>query len=132
MPGFNGTGPRGLGPMTGGRRGFCTGYSPTPYPYYAPRPYPNYGFPSSYSLPYPRYGYPNMTYPWTGVFQTVPPTMASPTTPPTVQPYVQTPFGATFAPTYSKEQERQILEQQVQMLKLQIEALRKRLGELGE
>ncbi|ODS38928.1 hypothetical protein BEH94_06335 [Candidatus Altiarchaeales archaeon WOR_SM1_SCG] len=23
MPGFNGTGPRGLGPMTGGGRGFC-------------------------------------------------------------------------------------------------------------
>lgn len=24
MPGFDGTGPRGMGPMTGGRRGFCT------------------------------------------------------------------------------------------------------------
>jgi len=24
MPGFDGTGPRGLGPMTGGRRGFCS------------------------------------------------------------------------------------------------------------
>ena len=24
MPGFDGTGPRGLGSMTGGRRGFCT------------------------------------------------------------------------------------------------------------
>ena len=23
MPGFDGTGPRGMGPMTGGRRGFC-------------------------------------------------------------------------------------------------------------
>jgi len=23
MPGFNGTGPRGMGPMTGGGRGFC-------------------------------------------------------------------------------------------------------------
>lgn len=29
MPGFNGTGPRGLGPMTGGGFGLCTGYSPT-------------------------------------------------------------------------------------------------------
>ena len=27
MPGFDGTGPRGLGPMTGGGRGFCA----TPY-----------------------------------------------------------------------------------------------------
>jgi len=24
MPGFDGTGPRGMGPMTGGGRGFCT------------------------------------------------------------------------------------------------------------
>jgi len=24
MPGFDGTGPRSMGPMTGGRRGFCT------------------------------------------------------------------------------------------------------------
>lgn len=24
MPGFDGTGPRGVGPMTGGGRGFCT------------------------------------------------------------------------------------------------------------
>jgi len=113
MPGFNGTGPRGLGPMTGGRRGFCTGYFPTPYPYYAPRPYPNYGFSSSYGPPYPS-------------------TTVLPTTPPTVTPYVRTPFGATFVPTYSKEQERLMLEQQVQMLESQIEALRKRLGELSK
>jgi hypothetical protein len=26
MPGFNGTGPRGMGPMTGGGRGFCNPY----------------------------------------------------------------------------------------------------------
>ena len=27
MPGMDGTGPRGLGPMTGGGRGFCNPYS---------------------------------------------------------------------------------------------------------
>jgi hypothetical protein len=27
MPGFDGTGPRGTGPMTGGGRGFCSPYS---------------------------------------------------------------------------------------------------------
>jgi hypothetical protein len=27
MPGFNGTGPRGMGPMTAGGRGFCNPYS---------------------------------------------------------------------------------------------------------
>lgn len=26
MPGLDGTGPAGMGPMTGGRRGLCTGY----------------------------------------------------------------------------------------------------------
>ena len=52
MPGFDGTGPRGMGPMTGGGRGFCspwgigaaraygfprrTGYA---YPYYGPGPF---------------------------------------------------------------------------------------------
>jgi hypothetical protein len=27
MPGFNGTGPQGMGPMTGGARGFCNPYN---------------------------------------------------------------------------------------------------------
>jgi hypothetical protein len=27
MPGFDGTGPRGMGPMTGGGRGFCNPYN---------------------------------------------------------------------------------------------------------
>lgn len=27
MPGFDRTGPRGMGPMTGGGRGFCTGFA---------------------------------------------------------------------------------------------------------
>ncbi len=29
MPGFDGTGPRGMGPMTGGGRGFCNPYGPS-------------------------------------------------------------------------------------------------------
>jgi len=44
MPGFDGTGPMGLGPMTGGGRGFCAilyrSYGPYAYgiraPYYPP------------------------------------------------------------------------------------------------
>ena len=48
MPGFNGTGPRGMGPMTGGGRGFCSprgrgrgyGYAAGTYdyPYYGAGP----------------------------------------------------------------------------------------------
>jgi hypothetical protein len=73
MPGLDGTGPRGMGPMTGGGRGLCNPYSPlnagasyrpwgygawTPYgvpwtprgPYgawgaYAAQPYMGFGFP---------------------------------------------------------------------------------------
>jgi hypothetical protein len=53
MPGFDGTGPMGMGPMTGGGRGFCSPWgvragwrrfdlprwNPYTYPYYSP-----YGF----------------------------------------------------------------------------------------
>jgi hypothetical protein len=51
MPGFDGTGPMGMGPMTGGGRGFCA----VPY-----RPY-GYGFQAPYYPPsgmYPFYGRP--------------------------------------------------------------------------
>ena len=34
MPGFDGTGPRGMGPMTGGGRGFCSPRMGYGYPYY--------------------------------------------------------------------------------------------------
>lgn len=71
MPGFDGTGPRGLGPMTGGGRGFCSPYglrSPAISPYWtqpgapafsqapAYRPYPAYtgyaGARSGYGVPF--------------------------------------------------------------------------------
>ena len=32
MPGFDGTGPRGMGPMTGGGRGFCAIQLPADWP----------------------------------------------------------------------------------------------------
>jgi len=66
MPGFDGTGPRGMGPMTGGGRGFCSPwgigaafrrgmvppYPQAPYPFY--RGYAPYGSPGG--VPY--YGEP--------------------------------------------------------------------------
>lgn len=73
MPGFDGTGPRGMGPMTGGGRGWCNPYygwgSPpfmgaypygTPYGYTPPYggSYPPYGaYPSSAPYPYGPYGF---------------------------------------------------------------------------
>jgi len=51
MPGFNGTGPRGLGPMTGGGRGFCAIPLPGSWPTYLGRgAYPPYGVP--WGMPY--------------------------------------------------------------------------------
>ena len=51
MPGFDGTGPRGMGPMTGGGRGFCAVPLPAAWPTYSGRvPYPPYGVP--WGMPY--------------------------------------------------------------------------------
>ncbi|HEY50978.1 MAG TPA: DUF5320 domain-containing protein [Dehalococcoidia bacterium] len=53
MPGFDGTGPMGMGPMTGGGRGFCSpwgigaamrAYGLPRWTPYAPRYYGAYGF----------------------------------------------------------------------------------------
>jgi len=49
MPGFNGTGPMGMGPMTGGGRGFCN-------PWGAQGGLRGYGFPRRVPYTYPRYG----------------------------------------------------------------------------
>jgi hypothetical protein len=39
MPGFDGTGPRGMGPMTGGGRGFCAIPLNSGWPAYAGTPF---------------------------------------------------------------------------------------------
>jgi hypothetical protein len=78
MPGMNGTGPAGMGPMTGGGRGWCNPYSslnagvgpyPAAYPYASPygapaARWPGWGvglrrfggFPWGYGLGRPRRG----------------------------------------------------------------------------
>ena len=47
MPGFDGTGPRGMGPMTGGGRGFCSPWGSSmrqyAFPRWTPYTYPRYG-----------------------------------------------------------------------------------------
>jgi len=47
MPGFDGTGPNGMGPMTGGGRGFCNPWGGSPR---------QYTFPRQASYAFPRYG----------------------------------------------------------------------------
>lgn len=60
MPGFDGTGPRGMGPMTGGGRGFCSprgmgaAFRAGINPFYWQVPFPFHRGPSPYggAMPY--------------------------------------------------------------------------------
>jgi hypothetical protein len=63
MPGFDGTGPIGLGPLTGGGRGFCIMPLGRSYPYMDYRPYPMFGLARGWG--YPCMGY--QTYGWPGL-----------------------------------------------------------------
>jgi hypothetical protein len=56
MPGFDGTGPAGMGPMTGGARGPCNPYN-APYAGYSPYR-PRYAVPPNPNYPY-RFGRPS-------------------------------------------------------------------------
>lgn len=112
MPGFDGTGPRGLGPMTGGGRGFCNPYSPLygmGYPYSRPYPVmPRYG-----AIPYGAYG----ATPYAGA----------------VTPYGGFPSAqAGLNPQLSKDQQLQMLKDQAQMLSQQLEQINERIKEIGK
>ena len=63
MPGFDGTGPAGMGPMTGGARGPCNsnnpmyaGYGPYRPPYPAPMRQYHPGYAPLYGFGRPRWG----------------------------------------------------------------------------
>jgi len=108
MPGFDGTGPRGMGPMTGGGRGFCAPWGMGRMPGFGRR----YGFGRGYrfgaGLPYTRpvpYGY--------GGF----------------------PIGAAqgaypYAPQVTKEQELDVLRDQAEAMKEELEQIDARIKEL--
>jgi len=49
MPGLDGTGPAGMGPLTGGARGWCNPYTPYRYPAYR-------AYPLVFGLGRPRWG----------------------------------------------------------------------------
>ena len=63
MPRGNGTGPMGLGPMTGRAAGYCAGYGVPGYmnPYGGRMPAPRFGYPGgafagAYGVPYTGWG----------------------------------------------------------------------------
>lgn len=100
MPGFDGTGPRGMGPMTGGGRGLCSpwgrgagfrrGIAPL-YPEVPYAPYRGFG-----AMPY------GATAPW----------------------------EAPFAPQMTREQELGLLKQDAQATREQLEQIEARINDL--
>jgi hypothetical protein len=108
MPGFDGTGPRGMGPMTGGGRGFCSPWGlGSAYGLGRGMPYPRYGIP--YGFPYGGTPYAGATpYSYGGV-------------PPGANPYASPMSGA---------QELDFLKGQAQAIKSQLEDITNRIKEL--
>ena len=95
MPGFDGTGPRGMGPMTGGGRGFCS-----------PR-----GIGTA-ARPYGRFQGMGYGYPYYGAGPAVP--------------------GAVpFAPPMTRERELDLLKNQAQAMRVQLEQIEARIQQLG-
>ncbi len=104
MPGFDGTGPRGMGPMTGGGRGFCS-------PWGIGAALRGYGVPPAVGYGYPYYRGAGVPYPFYGAPAAAP--------------------GATpFAPQMSKEQELDFLKNQADTIKSQLEQIAARMREL--
>ena len=114
MPGFDGTGPRGMGPMTGGGRGFCSPWGlGSVYGFGRGMPYPMVGQRPWYGVPYGSfYGgtpYAGATpYSHGGV-------------PPGANPYASPMSGA---------QELDFLKNQAQAIKNQLEDITNRIEEL--
>ena len=104
MPGFDGTGPRGMGSMTGGGRGFCS-------PWGRGAAFAGYGTPPRMGYGYPYYGWAGASSPFYGV-----PTSA--------------PGGTPFAPQMTREQELGLLKSQAQAMRGQLEQIESRMREL--
>jgi len=104
MPGFDGTGPGGMGPMTGGGRGLCS-------PWGIRAGFAGYGAPPRAGYGYP-YGRAGTAYPFYGAPAAAP--------------------GATpFAPPMTREQELDFLKNQAQGMRGQLEQIEARIQQLG-
>ena len=118
MPGLDGTGPRGMGPMTGGGRGWCNplwaGYGASAgfgYPYYG-------GYPGwqrwGYGMGYPSYN-PIYSYGYMPRY-----------------PYTPSPWGSPYGSPMAPEGEKEWLKNQADSLKQQIDQINSRITELGK
>ncbi|HUX48563.1 MAG TPA: DUF5320 domain-containing protein [Dehalococcoidia bacterium] len=125
MPGFDGTGPRGMGPMTGGGRGFCSPWSigrmygfgrgygfGMGMPYAGPAPYSYAGAPTG-TVPYGGMAYPGaMPYGYAGA------TMGA------------VPGADPYAPQMTRKQELDFLRSQAEAIKGQLEQIDAGIKEL--
>jgi len=114
MPGFDGTGPMGIGPMTGGGRGFCGPWSMgARMPYYGRgrAPYRPYGMPwgSPYYGAAPGWGAP------AGMNPSMP---------------VGNPAANPYAPQMGPENELDLLYDRAQTIKGELEQIESRIREL--
>lgn len=112
MPRGDGTGPTGLGPMTGRAAGYCAGYSVPGYM----NPRPGYGYGMGFgrggSRGFRRGGF------WGGRFQPM-------------VPFAATPYSYGTAYTQpTPQEERSFLENQMKALQGQLDAVKQRLDEL--
>lgn len=108
MPRGDGSGPAGMGPMTGRAAGFCAGYNVPGYMNpYGGRMGGGFGRGRGrwWGAPYPAAGW---------------------GTPPYGGPY----GGYPYAPSYSAEQEKEALQNQVKFFEDQLSALQQRIEEL--
>ena len=108
MPGFDGTGPMGMGPMTGGGRGFCV----APVADIRPRPFGRRFFGRGggrgyrhwyYATGLPRWARAGYGYPASGV---------------------------DYMPEFSKEEESAMLKEEAEALKEELNAVEERLSAL--
>jgi len=121
MPGGDGTGPAGLGPMTGRAAGYCAGY---PVPGYmnpiGGRGFGGWGRGGGWGWRRPFYGtaaagWPSAAYGW-------PPYAAAGPQP--------TPYAAGFAPTMTKQQQLDALKGQAEYFEDALDGIRKRIEEI--
>ena len=104
MPGFDATGPRGMGPRTGGGRGFCAPIGPGATPYSPCSAYRGWAQPPA---------------PWGGY------------APPYYQPYAGA-GGWPYAPQMSREQEIDFLRNEADHIKAQLDAIEARIREMEQ
>jgi len=123
MPGGDGTGPAGLGPMTGRAAGYCAGY---PVPGYM-NPVGGRGFWGWGRGRGGGWGWRNQFYA-TGLTGWQRAAVGWPAFGGVVPPVV--PYGAPFAPTVSTEQQLDALKGQAEYFEDALDGIRKRIQEL--